>query len=293
MILVVGATGDLGGRVSRLLLDRGEAVRILVRHNSSYDDLLAGGAQPVVGDLKDPPSLEAACAGVDSVLTTANSTARGGDDTIESVDVAGNTNLIGAAAAAGVRHFVFVSALGAHPSSPSEFLRAKGESEQRLRDSGMAWTVLQPNGFMDKLIPPVVGGPALAGQPVTLVGEGARHHSFVAMQDVAAYGVAALQDKRAAAEGETLVIGGPEPLSWRDIVCAFEQELGRALPVETVPPFNAVPGLPDFLAQLLSAFETYDSPIDMTELSSTYGVKPTDVRDFVRTFLAASREQVA
>jgi NADH dehydrogenase len=284
MILVVGATGDLGRRITHLLLDSGEAVRVLVRSGSSYDALVAAGAQPVFGDLKDPQSLNPACDGVDAVLTTANATARGGADTIDAVDLAGNANLVSAAAAAGVRHFVFVSALGAHPQSPSEFLRAKGETEQRVRDSGMAWTVLQPNGYMDKLIPLVVGGPALAGQQVHLVGDGARHHSFVAMQDVAAYGVAALQDKRA--EGQTLVIGGPEAVSWRDIVAAFEHELGHPLRVETVPPGQPVPGMPDFVTQLLAAFESYDSPIDMSELSSTYDIEPTDLRDFVRSFVA-------
>jgi hypothetical protein len=68
------------------------------------------------------------------------------------------------------------------------FLKAKGQTEQRLRTSGMTWTVLQPNLYMDTWIPAVVG-PALAGQPVTLVGKGLRQHSMVAARDVASYAV--------------------------------------------------------------------------------------------------------
>jgi NADH dehydrogenase len=146
----------------------------------------------VTGDLKDPQTLNAACAGVDAVITTANSMGRGGGDTVESVDRIGNANLVDAAAAEGIGHFVFTSVLGASPRSPMPFTRARGETEERLRASGIPSTVLQPDAFMDTWIPPVVAGPALAGQPVTIVGEGRRRHSFVAMRDVAAYAVAAL-----------------------------------------------------------------------------------------------------
>jgi NADH dehydrogenase len=287
MILVVGATGQLGGLITRTLLDQGKRVRILVRGSSPYDHLVAAGAEPVTGDLKEAGSLPACCSGVESIVTTANSALRGGDDTVESVDLNGNRNLIDAATAAGVRQFVFISALGASPDSPVPFLRAKGEAEQRLHDSGTSWTALQPNAFMDVWFPAVVGGPALAGQPVTLVGEGRRRHSFVAMRDVAAYAVAALDQE---AKDQTLSIGGPDPVSWWDVIAAFNQELGRELPVRSVQPGQAVPGLPDSMTQLLAAMETYDSPIDSSELARTYGVTPTSAADFVRGFLTSNRQ---
>jgi NADH dehydrogenase len=290
MILVVGATGRLGGLIAQTLLGQGQPVRILVRSGSSPDSLVAAGAQPVIGDLKDPHSLSAACAGVDAVVTTANSMGRGGGDTVESVDRVGNANLVNAAAAEGIGHFVFTSVLGASSQSPMLFIRAKGETEERLRVSGMTWTVLQPDAFMDTWIPPVVGGPALAGQPVTVVGDGRRRHSFVAMRDVAAYAVGVLDHRHT--DGRTLMIGGPQPLTWRDIVEPFEQELGRPLALHTVPPGQPVPGLPDFITDLLAMLDTYDSPIDITELASTYGVTPTPVTDFIRDFITAYRQPV-
>jgi uncharacterized protein YbjT (DUF2867 family) len=289
MILVVGATGQLGGLIARSLLNREKPVRILVRSGSSYDHLVAAGAQPVTGDLKDPDSLPACCTGVEAIVTTANSAGRGGDDTVESVDRQGNRNLIEAATAAGVRHFVFTSVLGASPDSPVPFVRAKGETEQRLHDSGMAWTVLQPDAYMDTWVPMVVGGPALAGQSVTLVGEGRRRHSLVAMRDVAAYALATLDHE---AKGQTLLIGGPKPVSWWDVIAAFNQELGREIPVRTVQPGQPVPGLPDVVAGLLTMMDTYDSPIDSSELASTYGVTPTSLAEFVRDFLASNRHGV-
>lgn len=283
MILVVGATGRLGGLIARRLLDDGAPVRMLVR-DVPPQELVARGAQAVAGDLKDPGSLEAACAGAEAILTTANSIGRGGADTIESVDRDGNRNLVEAAVAAGASRFVFTSALGASPASPVPFLRAKAGAEELLRSSTLDWTILQPNLFMDTWVPAVVGGPALAGRPVTLVGDGRRRHSLVAMRDVAAYAVAVLRHPQPGSR--TLTIGGPEPLSWHDVVRAFEAELGRELPITALPRGASVPGLPPFVSELLTALDTYDSPLDMTGPSSTYGIRPTPLADFVHDLVA-------
>jgi NADH dehydrogenase len=279
MILVVGATGDLGQMITRLLVDTGQQVRALVRTSAAYDALSAGGVDAVMGDLKDPASLAAACDGMDAVVTTANSSARGGEDTVDSVDREGNRNLIDAAAGRGVERFLFVSALGADPTHPMPFLQAKGESEQALRRSGMSWIVVQPNMYMDKMIPIVVG-PAFAGEPVTLVGEGVRQHSFVAARDVASLAVAALA--RPESDGQTLVIAGPQPISWRDVIAAFERVLGRDIAVRTVQPGTPVPHFPEIVTQLLAGLDTYDSPIDSAQVVETFGLSPTTLDDFAR-----------
>lgn len=287
MILVVGATGNLGGSIARALLAKGKEVRIFVRPGSSYAELVNVGAEPVTGDLKEPASLHAACAGVDAVVTTANAIGRGGEDTIESVDLHGNQNLIEAAEAEGVRHFVFISVLGASAESPVPLMRAKAEAEQRLMESAMTWTILQPNLYMDTWLPMAVGGPALAGEPVTLVGEGRRRHSMVAMHDVVSYAVTVLE--RDEANNQRLVIGGPDAISWRDAVAAFEHELGRTIPVRTVRPGESVMGMPEQVNGLFQMLETYDSPLDMSVLAATYEVTPTALEDFVHAFVSTKR----
>src|SRR5690349_4380607 len=103
MILVVGATGQLGSLITHRLLTRGQPVRILTRAQSASQPLEQSGAQPILGDLKERASLDAACAGVDVVITTANAVQRGGADTLQAVDVEGNRHLIDAARAAGVK----------------------------------------------------------------------------------------------------------------------------------------------------------------------------------------------
>src|SRR5947207_1782841 len=118
MILIVGATGKVGGAITRQLLRQGHSVRILVRPNSSYQPLVEAGAQPIPGDLKDRASLDAACQGIDTIVTSATSLERGGDDNPQTVELEGNRNLIDAAKAAGVNHFIFISTLGVDPNSP-------------------------------------------------------------------------------------------------------------------------------------------------------------------------------
>ena len=77
MTLVVGATGNLGGAVTRRLMAQGKPVRILARSQSNYQPLVDLGAQFLLGDLKQRGSLDAACEGADIVITTASAGERG------------------------------------------------------------------------------------------------------------------------------------------------------------------------------------------------------------------------
>lgn len=280
MNLVVGATGRLGGEIARALLEKGERVRVIVRDGSTFDD---ERAEVMRGDLKDPESLRKACAGVDAVITTANAIApRQADDTIDSVDRLGNRNLIDAAGAEGVRRFMFISVFGASPDHMVPFMKAKGETELALRESTMSWMILRPDLFMDVWFPFIIE-PALDGGTATLVGEGRQRHSMIAMKDVVAYAVAALAGTHA--DHRTLTLGG-EPVTWRDVIDTFARVLGRDIALETVGIGEPVPHLPDFVTELLTSLEFYESVIDMSELSQTFGVKTTGLEDFVRAFVA-------
>jgi uncharacterized protein YbjT (DUF2867 family) len=282
--------------ITRRLLEQGKEVRILVRHNSpseqlakegratSAEELIEAGAEPVYGDLRDRASLDGALEGIETVITTANSVGRGGEDNPQSVDLEGNRNLIEAAREAGAEHFVFVSSLGADPDHPVPFMRGKGQSEASLRGSGMDYTILAPTPYMEVWVAVVVGMPVSQGRPVTLVGEGRRCHSFISDRDVAAFAVAAAENP--AARNEYLAIGGPEPLSWRDVVETYERVLERSIPVEFVAMGNPVP-LPDPMPSILAGMETYDSAIEMEEIARTFDVPLTRLETFVREQVAS------
>lgn len=283
MILVVGSTGQLGGLITRQLLAHKKPVRILIRPNSAYQPLVYAGAKPVFGDLKEPSSLVAACQDVDVVITTANSIMRGGEDNVQTVDLNGNQNLIDAAKLARVKQFIFTSTLGADVSSLNPFMQAKAKSEVHLRESRLPYTILAPNLLMEMWVNMVVGTPVQKGQPVTLVGEGHRKHTFISAVDVAAFATTAVAHP--AAMNRYIPLGGPQSLSWHDVIATFESTLGRKISVRSVPPGSSVPGLSPFMAGMMAFMETYDSPLNMTDTARTFGVKLTTLEEFVHEAL--------
>ena len=286
MILVVGSTGFLGERVAERLILSGERVRALVRAGSSAETLEAAGAEIVRGDMKDRATLDAACEGVRMVVSTANSAARGGPDTPETVDLEGNQNLIEAAGAAKVRKFVFVSAFGVSTDSSVPFFRAKAHTEERLMASGLDWVIIAPDLFAEIWIPMVVGAKVAADEPVTLVGDASHRHSFISVDDVAAFTVKAARTD--SISERRLDIGGPDALSWSDVVGLYERVLGRELPVSLLEPGAPVPGLPEMVAGMLNLMETYDSVIDTTALARQLGIKQTPVESVIRNQLVGA-----
>ena len=124
MILVCGATGDLGGRIARGLQAAGAPVRALVRTQSEV------GVETVRGDFRDPESLRRAVAGVDTVVSSVTVIARAlageKDADFDRVDVAGHRALIAAAEAAGVERFVSASGVRERPSGSRRWRSSTG-----------------------------------------------------------------------------------------------------------------------------------------------------------------------
>ncbi len=275
MILVVGASGKLGGTIARQLIDAGESVRILERDNPAYQALIRAGAQPVRGDLKDRASLETACRGIDTVISTATAAERGGADTLESVDLHGVGALIESAREMRVKRFIYISSTGADPNSDNPYFMAKGRNVELLRQSGMTYTILTPHIYMDVWLGLAVGLPLQAQHPITLVGQGDHKHSFVAIDDVASFALAALSHPEA--QNQQLLLGGPEPISFADIVERVGKVMGQKLPVNFVPPGAPIPLIPEPLWGFLYFIESYEFAIDMSQLPKTYGVAMTTV----------------
>lgn len=277
MDLVVGATGHLGSAITRGLLALGRDVRILVRPGRDASALVSLGATAVEGDLKDPASLERACRGIDVVVTTANSAQRGGDDNPDTVEHVGNRALVDAAAAAGVKQFVFVSALGATENSPVPFMSGKASTEAALQRSGVPWTIIAPNIFIEVWVPMLVGAAVEDGRPVVLVGSGARRHSMVSARDVASFTINAIGNP--AAMNRYLPLGGPEALSWVEVAERYGRARGKRSDVQFVSAGASIPGLPPAVAGLAAGMDGYDSVVPMDELWSTFDVRPTRLED--------------
>ena len=220
--LVIGATGLVGLEVCRRLREAGATVRALIRTTADAQkraELERLGIELAEGDLKDPASLARACAGVQSVISTASSTlARQSGDSIETVDRRGQLALVDAARAAGVEHFVFVS-FRDKPAIRYPLTEAKREVEEALKKSGMAYTILQASYFMEVWLTPALGFDAANGE-VRIYGDGSQPISWISYKDVARAAAAAVAEP--ASRNRVMELGGPQALSAREVVRMFE-----------------------------------------------------------------------
>ena len=289
MTLIAGATGMLGSEICRLLREQGKPVRALVRSTSNPETiarLKSSGAEIVHGDLKDPASLEAACRGVTSVISTASSThSRQDRDSIDSVDRQGQLNLIEAAERAGARQFILIS----FPSIDIDFplQSAKRAAEDRLRRGRMTYTILQPTCFMEVWLGPALGfDPALG--TARIYGAGHNKVSWISFQDVAQFAVAALGNDQAAQAA--IKLGGPDALSPLEVVHAAEQLTGRTIAVQHVPEdaLRAQLGAAtDPLQKTFAGLMLYYASGDAIDMMDAFRIFPARKLKSVREYLPA------
>lgn len=289
MILVVGATGSLGRLVTKKLLKRGETVRAMTRDRSKADDLKSRGAQIVLGDLRDPESLEFAVRGARAVVAAAHSMLGRGGSSSHLVDDLGHRALIDASRDAGVEHFVYTSVIGAAPNHPIDFWRTKARIEGYLTESGLRHTVIRPTAFMEIYAWELAGKAVAAGKRVVLLGKGNNPRNLIAADDVA--NAVALALRIPELRDRAIDIGGPENLTMREVIATFEKVTGKRAKVSTVP-LAAVragslvvrrlhPGIGRILqGSVLS--ETTDQTFDVSNLRTRLPIGFTTLADWAR-----------
>ena len=233
-ILVVGATGLLGSEICRLLCGSRHTVRGLVRPGSPHEEMLRRiGVELVHGDLNDTRSLEAACRGVTTVVSTATGAARRlPGDSLRHVDRVGQRALVDAARRGGVRRFVYTSVSPNLPRT-TPLVRYKREVEAAVKGSGMAWVVVQPSAFMETWLAGRSGFDVAAGKAAVL-GSGEAPVSYVSRRDVAKV-IAAVADSESGVSRSYLPVGGPDALTPLDAVRTFEEESGRHMTIVRAP----------------------------------------------------------
>ena len=279
MNLIVGATGLLGSDICRRMSAQGHALRALVRNTSNPEtvaDLKRLGAELVTGDLKNPRSLDDACRGITTVLSTASSTlSRQEGDSIEAVDRQGQLDLIDAAEQAGVKHFVLISFPNVDIDFPLQ--TAKRAVENRLRQSRMSHTILQPTFFSEVWLSPALGFDVANGR-AQIYGAGHNKISWISFQDVARFAVASLDNPQAV--NTTIKLGGPDALSPSEVVQLGERLIGRPIEVQHVPEETlrvqrgaATDSLQQSFAGLMLYYASGDV-IDMTDAHRVFATHP-------------------
>ncbi|KAG5808547.1 hypothetical protein H9Q74_002508 [Fusarium xylarioides] len=182
-ILVVGATGQQGGGVVKALLSSGRTdlvVRALTRNPTSGPaySLAYRGVQLVKGDLLDPESLARALGGADAAYLVTDF--RGYRDTDGELEQ--GRQFIDAAKTAGLKHVVFSSVAGADIAQAVDHFNTKYKLEEYLRESGLAWTIVRPVGFMEVIPPPGISRSFFLGAMAALLGN--TKQKYIACEDI-------------------------------------------------------------------------------------------------------------
>jgi uncharacterized protein YbjT (DUF2867 family) len=155
-VAIAGGHGQIALQLARLLSERGDETRSLIRNPDHADDVRATGAEPAVCDLEHASEEEVAEAisGVDAVVFAAGAGPGSGPERKWTMDYGGAAKLIVAAKQAGVERYVIVSSMGADPNAPGDdtfsvYLQAKGKADAELRESGLDDTVIRPGRLTD------------------------------------------------------------------------------------------------------------------------------------------------
>jgi NAD(P)H dehydrogenase (quinone) len=208
LIVVSGATGQLGGRIARQLA--GSRQRLLVRDPSRAPSL--PGAEVAVAEYSDPEALRRALDGAGTVFMVSGA---------EAPDrVAQHRNVVDAAVAAGVERLVYTSFVGAAPDAVFTLARDHGATEEYIRASGLGFTFLRDNLYAD-FLPMMVGEDGVIRGPA---GDG--RAAVVAQDDIAAAAVAVLRDPAPHA-GRTYDLTGPQALTFTEMAATVAAATGR------------------------------------------------------------------
>ena len=217
MILIMGATGTIGRDMVRMLTGMGIPVRAMTR-DPERARALPGfeRAEVVFGEAARPDTLAAACAGVEKMMFV--------PPTVENWGAL-QRNMIAAARSSSVRHVVHISTMGVSPDEPSMTLSLHHDGERELEKSGMAFTHLRANAFMQNMLSFYL--PTIKATGVFYQCTGNAPMAHVDTRDLAEIAVLALT--RDGHRDKTYELTGPEALNYDQVAELLSAELGRTI----------------------------------------------------------------
>ena len=295
-VFVTGGTGFVGRAVIQALRAEGYAVRCLVRRGSERDLRGFGAIERVEGDVMARQTLDEGISGCDTVVHLVGiiheRPAIG--STFERVHVQGTQNVLDAAAAAGVRRYVHMSALGVRSGARSRYHRTKWAAEEAVRSSPLPWTIFRPSiiyGRGDEFVT-MLRSMLERLSIVPVIGSGRQRLQPVPVEQVARGFARAL-----ALEGtvkHSYDVGGPDAVSMVELLDAIAKAMGRPrgplkvhIPIGVVRPVTQVlyrlPGYPLTPDQLLMLEE--DNTCDPSAFFSTFALTPVSLAAGLRAML--------
>ena len=265
-ILIVGATGQLGFTICQKLIGLGTGHSVIAAFRESSDTSALDkiqGIQTRLLDLTNYETFGPALKDIDVVITSANTaTPRLKTDSFKKVDEEGTMALISAAKAAGIKHFLYVSAYPfASGDETIPLSRSKRAVEKHLKQSGLTYTIIQPTAFMEVYFPFFGSTVPLRGTKVNtverpfkfsndffagikndieekgvfnVIGKGNRKNAFVSIDNVADFCISSIDNPKA--NNQIIAVGGPEGLTPLEVKSIFESLYDKPLKVKSTPP---------------------------------------------------------
>jgi uncharacterized protein YbjT (DUF2867 family) len=154
-VVIAGGHGKVGLQLGKLLAERGDRARGLIRKPEQADDLVEGGIEPVLCDLEAEDDVAEKVRGADAIVFTAGAGPGSGPERKWALDHGGAVKLIEAARAEDVRRYLMISTIGAdNPPAEGggvfgEYLRAKAKADRDLQASGLDYTIIRPGSLTD------------------------------------------------------------------------------------------------------------------------------------------------
>jgi uncharacterized protein YbjT (DUF2867 family) len=262
-VLVTGATGKQGGTVARELLARGHSVRALTRRPDSpaATMLTELGIQIIPGDFEDQASLERAARGADAVFAMTTPFETGAR-----AEVAEGANLARAAAAAGVRHFVYSSVAGADRATGIPHFDSKYEVETEILRLGVPFTIIAPVFFMENFLgESFARGIAEGSLPMAL--PATRRLQQIAVSDIGRF-AALIIDRREEFLGRRIEIASDE-LTGLTAAAVLGKSSGHRVQYATLP-LDSVRQWNEDLARMFAWFDRVGYDADIVGLRTRY-----------------------
>jgi uncharacterized protein YbjT (DUF2867 family) len=281
MILVTGATGNIGQELVRQLTEANVPVRALVRDASRAGELKEMGAEIAVGDLSNPASLDAALAGVDKAFLLTSTDPK-------QVELQGN--FVDAAKRANLGHLVKLSVVGAAPDAPAQLMRWHAQTEADLAASGVPFTNLRPHVFYQYylyLAPMVIG---MGGFTASL--QSGVKLASIDIRDIAASARAILTNPNGHA-GQTYFLTGPEPFSNDDLAQKIGNMIGKPVSYTWSPgdvsrtamrDMGFAEWMSDVVTEMDEAYSTGNYSYTTTAVKDITGNDPRSVDQFLEEF---------
>jgi len=246
-VLVVGATGQLGGVIARKLTSAGIPVRALARSRDKLQALAGPGVELSVTDLNNVAAINEACRGVTQIVATANNNMGKGPQSPTRIDLPAYQNLCAAARNAGVKRLIFVSTRGADLDAPVDLFRIKWYIENAIKRSGVPHVIVRSAAFMDIWIDQLIADSIRKKGATMIFGDGSGVANYIAVDDLAEIIVKIVQ--REDVVNETIEVGGPTNIAFKDLATQVERRLGASGKRRHVPLFAL-----KFLAPIVKPF---------------------------------------